>query len=298
MHLPTINPNGIVNGTDLSPNEITVGTTVTIFGNSFGPADTVLVVQGTRQFTVEAGSPWWYDSPTQINATLPSTLVPGLATVYVLTSAGLRSAGQTFTMHLPTINPNGIVNGTDLSPNEITVGTTVTIYGNSFGPADTVLVVQGTSQYTVKAGSPWWYDSPTQINASLPDTLVPGQATVYVLTSAGLRSAGQTFTMHLPTINPNGVVNGSDYSPNDIYAGTTVTIFGNSFGPADTVLVVQGTRQYTVKAGSPWWYDSPTQINATLPSTLVPGLATVYVLTSAGLRSNGQPIIIQPIIIQ
>jgi hypothetical protein len=68
-----------------------------------------------------------------------------------------------------------------------------------------------------------------------------------------------------PVINANAVVNGTDWSPNDIAAGTTVTIFGSGFVSPDTVLVVQGSSQYTIKAGSLWWHDSPTQINATLP---------------------------------
>jgi hypothetical protein len=193
----------------------------------------------------------------------------------------------------PVINPNGVVNGS--SPNAISAGSVVAIYGKGFASPDTVLVVQGGRPYSIAAGSLWWYDSPTQINAILPSTLVPGLATVYVQNAVGLLSNGQTITVHVPTINPNGVVNGTDYSPNDITAGTTVSIFGNGFGPPDSVLVVQGLRQYTVKAGSDWWYDSPTQINATLPGLLVPGLATIYVVDVGGVRSNGRTITIQPV---
>jgi hypothetical protein len=157
-----------------------------------------------------------------------------------------------------------------------------------------VLVVQGSSQYTIKAGSLWWHDSPTQINATLPGTLALGRATVYVRSATGVLSNGQTITIHVPTINPNAVVNGTDWSPNDIAAGTTVTIFGYGFVSPDTVLVVQGSSQYTIKAGSLWWHDSPTQINATLPGTLALGQATVYVRSATGVLSNGQTITIQP----
>jgi hypothetical protein len=194
----------------------------------------------------------------------------------------------------PVINSNAVVNGTDWSPNDIAAGTTVTIFGSGFVAPDTVLVVQGSSQYTIKAGSLWWHDSPTQINATLPGTLALGQATVYVQSATGVLSNGQTIAIHAPTINPNAVVNGTDWSPNDIAAGTTVTIFGSGFVAPDTVLVVQGSSQYTIRAGSLWWHDSPTQINATLPGTLLPGQATVYVRSATGVFSNGQTITIQP----
>ena len=97
-----------------------------------------------------------------------------------------------------------------------------------------------------------------------------------------------------PVINTGGVVNGVDYSADDIHPGTVVAIFGEWFLPADTVTVTQGSAQYTIGAGSPWWYDSGGQINATLPTSLQPGPATVTVTTSAGQQSNAAPITIQP----
>ena len=101
-------------------------------------------------------------------------------------------------------------------------------------------------------------------------------------------------TFAAPVINNGGVVNGVTYSASDIHPGTTVAIFGEWFLPPGTVVVTQGSTQYTIGAGSTWWYDSGGQINATLPGSLQVGSATVTVVTSAGQDSNAAPININP----
>lgn len=73
-----------------------------------------------------------------------------------------------------------------------------------------------------------------------------------------------------PRINPGGVVNGTDYSTN-IHPGTVVAIFGTNFRQPDKVIVRQSQRLWEIQFGSPWWYDSPQQINASLPVTCNPG---------------------------
>jgi hypothetical protein len=68
----------------------------------------------------------------------------------------------------------------------------------------------------------------------------------------------------LPRINVGGILNpdGWNYT---IRACTPVAIFGRFF-PPDQVIVRQGSRQWSpIGPGTPWWYDSPSQINASLP---------------------------------
>jgi hypothetical protein len=89
-----------------------------------------------------------------------------------------------------------------------------------------------------------------------------------------------------PLINQGGVVNGVNYDANDIHPGTTVAIFGANFIPADSVVVVQDGNPISIGAGSAWWYDSSGQINATLPTSLHAGGASVYVQTSVGQNTN------------
>ena len=106
--------------------------------------------------------------------------------------------------------------------------------------------------------------------------------------------AAKAATFAAPVINDGGVVNGVDYSASDIHPGTTVAIFGEWFLPPDTVIVDQGASEWAIGAGSAWWYDSGGQINATLPSDIQPGSATVTILTSAGQYSNAAPVTINP----
>jgi hypothetical protein len=126
----------------------------------------------------------------------------------------------------------------------------------------------------------------------LAATAAAASLVLAVPASAIARAHPSTFAP--PTINNGGVVNGTTYSASDIYPGTTVAIFGEWFLPPDTVVVTQGSAQYTIGAGSTWWYDSGGQINATLPSSLQAGSATVTVVTSAGQDSNAAPITINP----
>jgi hypothetical protein len=97
-----------------------------------------------------------------------------------------------------------------------------------------------------------------------------------------------------PLVNQGGVVNGVNYDANDIHPGTTVAIFGANFIPADSVIVVQDGNPISIGAGSAWWYDSSGQINATLPTSLHAGGASVYVQTSVGQNTNVVAITIQP----
>jgi hypothetical protein len=93
------------------------------------------------------------------------------------------------------------------------------------------------------------------------------------------------------TINAGGVVNGLDYTTH-IPQGSVVAIFGASFaGTGDVVHLWANGMRYTIGAGSPAFYDSAAQINATLPAGVVTSEALVYV-TSSGVDSNGQLITI------
>lgn len=81
----------------------------------------------------------------------------------------------------------------------------------------------------------------------------------------------------LPTVNPDGVVDAVEYNHN-IRPCETVALFGNGFEPPNRVVVRQNGRTWYLGAGSPWWYESSGQINATLPCDLQPnGYASISV---------------------
>jgi hypothetical protein len=129
--------------------------------------------------------------------------------------------------------------------------------------------------FELSQGHCWWKGSQYSVPVNAPTNLEGWQLT------------------ELPTINSGGVVNGSDYSAGDIHPNTTVAVFGQGFAPSDRVLVYDGGVQYTIAAGSPYWYDSTGQINATLPN-LPSGSATLSVVASTGRQSNSIPITINP----
>lgn len=98
-----------------------------------------------------------------------------------------------------------------------------------------------------------------------------------------------------PSIYRGGIVNGVNYSANDIHPTTVVAIFGDYFEPTDTVLVTQNGFTQSISYGTEWFYDSFQQINASLASiSLVPGTASVRVRAGNGRISNARTITIQP----
>jgi hypothetical protein len=298
---PRINPNGVLNPNAADASgawtaaNIQPGSLVAIFGDRFThPGDRVTVSQGTATWTIGPGSPGWFDTYNQINATLPANLQPGQAQVEVVNLHGRRSARATITIVPlgPLINPDGVTNpGAGYTGQDIQPGTVAAIFGSNFVPGtDKVLITaQGGAQFTVQSGSFGWYDSAGQINFQVPTNLPPGQATVRVQNGKGT-SYPATITVAIldPRINPGGVVNpNANYTTNNIRAGTLVAIFGDRFThPGDRVIVSQGTATWTIGPGSPGWFDTYNQINATLPTGLQPGQAQVRVVNLHGRQSE------------
>lgn len=96
-----------------------------------------------------------------------------------------------------------------------------------------------------------------------------------------------------PQINQGGVLDGVDWS-RQISAGEVISIFGTGFaGTGNTVRLQANGRRYVIRAGSPAWYESPTQINARLPAD-ISGTMVVYVRHANGLDSNSQAIALVP----
>ena len=93
----------------------------------------------------------------------------------------------------PSINQGGIVNG-DPGPDQWTQnihpGTTMSIFGSNFSwGGNVVSVVQGNQLYLIGNGSQYWYESPYQINAMLPN--ISGQALVFVTNGSAMDSKAQ-----------------------------------------------------------------------------------------------------------
>ncbi|MDX6281413.1 MAG: hypothetical protein QOH03_2484 [Kribbellaceae bacterium] len=96
-------------------------------------------------------------------------------------------------------------------------------------------------------------------------------------------------------INDGGVVQGRTFTP-VIHQGDVISIFGTNFSPTgNAVWIKQNGVFRSIRAGGSWWYESPAQINATLPAAVVAGdKITVYVTRADGRDSNGQLITVLP----
>ncbi|MFC5825129.1 hypothetical protein [Nonomuraea insulae] len=97
------------------------------------------------------------------------------------------------------------------------------------------------------------------------------------------------------SINAGGVVNGKTFKA-VIHPGDVISIFGSNFSASGNIVwIKQGAKIYQVRAGSSWWHESASQINATLPAGVVAGRnLNVYVTRSDGRASNGQLIDVTP----
>jgi hypothetical protein len=95
------------------------------------------------------------------------------------------------------------------------------------------------------------------------------------------------------SINPGGVVDAVTFKP-VIHPGAVISAWGNFSDTGNTVHLRQGATELTVAAGSPTWFESATQINATLPQAIGLGPLLVYVRGADGVDSNGQLVTITP----
>jgi uncharacterized protein (TIGR03437 family) len=120
-------------------------------------------------------------------------------------------------------------------------------------------------------------------------------ANAFLLTMSGLSVVAlqQADARKKPAINPNGVVNGANFS-SSISPGALISIFGANL--ADQAAAASDLPLPTVLGGScvtfndvtlPLLSVSPAQINAQLPATAVPGATAVVVRSlMTGLQSD------------
>jgi hypothetical protein len=302
---PNIQPGSVTNPDEgYTPDNIVAGTVVAIFGQRFtAGGDKVIFAQNGQVYTVGAGSPHWYDSPTQINVMVPEVLQPGQAQVTVVNVHGNLSDPVTFTINDPRPRISSVVEPVGWRADRLMPGVAATIFGDRFRPGeDKVVIVQGTAPpILIEAGSALWHDSRRQINLTLPSSLQAGQAQIYVRHNKGLSDPFTvTIVKTAPTIVPNGVLNPAAQDPfgrwtaNGMKSGVLVAILGDFFtpSPGDRVAVRQNGVTRQAPPGSPGWFDSASQINVVLPAGLVPGPAEVLVTNATGLQSAPAPITI------
>ncbi|HYE72541.1 MAG TPA: hypothetical protein VEF04_04385, partial [Blastocatellia bacterium] len=153
--------------------------------------------QGLRQYSIPRDNPaYFYESATQINASLPKGLRPGIALVYVQDSSGVESNGPIITLtcdSCPTIanvidSPKGI--------NEFHPSSVIKISGSRFSPSGNTVAVEQRDNTTnfyrfVIPQSDILQESTNQITARLPNNLIISQATAFIVTNAEGRESNE-----------------------------------------------------------------------------------------------------------
>jgi IPT/TIG domain len=224
--------------TGFSPGSAAAGSTVLVDGTGFGSVTSVKVNGVAASFTRL--------SALQVRLTVPAAASSG--TISVTTGGGTATSAATLFV-LPKV--------TGFTPSSAAVGATVTINGNAFGGASSVLfngVVAVPATVT-----------PTKVTVVVPADASTGKLTV--VTGPGSGQSIGTFKV-LPKL--------TSFTPGSGAAGDSVTIAGSGFTDVSAVKLNGVAAGFTA--------DSDHQITATVPATATTG--KVSVVTAGGTATS------------
>jgi hypothetical protein len=184
--------------TSFAPASGAAGASVTIAGSGFTDVSAVKLNGVTAGFTV--------DSDHQITATVPAAATSGKLSV--VTAGGSATSATSFLV-VPTI--------TGFNPGSAAAGSTVTVDGTGFGGVTSVKVNGTTASFTKL--------SALQVRLTVPAGASSG--TISITTGGGTATSAATLAV-LPKV--------TGFTPSAAAVGATVTINGNAFGGASSVL--------------------------------------------------------------
>jgi len=250
---------------------------------------------------------FFYESPSQINFSMPAQRRTGFARVYVTDARGYDSNAQTIAVtcnDCPYFASCGLVEA-NYQTLQIAPGDVVTLTGQRFSPSgNTIVIEQRVTQQTFQKWTlhDFVSESATQINLKLPNDLVPERETVLYIINAQGRESTETI---LPVSQPcpsggcparlkicQGVL---PETAAGFAAGQPASIFGRFAPSGNKVILEQVDRQnrvyrYELAAGTPAWAESDKQILFTLPTNLFAGRLLIYVTDAQGRESRAQEI--------
>ncbi|MBK7408017.1 MAG: IPT/TIG domain-containing protein [Saprospirales bacterium] len=169
----------------ISPDPLTAGGTVTIFGTNFTSTGNSVTIGGVPASILS-------ETPTQIVATVPADVCPGA--IVVTTACSQTSNAFPYGVTAPSI--------VSISPDPLTVGGTVTIFGTNFTSTGNSVTIGGFSAAITS-------ESITEIQATVPNLNDACSAGVVVTTACSLvsntinASAVETIP---PTLNCPGAI--------------------------------------------------------------------------------------------
>jgi hypothetical protein len=247
-HLDVATPVGIAHSagtfrvlpriTSVGPGSGPAGTTVTISGSGFTDVSAV-------KFNGVAATAPSVDSDHQITAQVPATATSGRITV---TTLGGTAASSTTFLAVPTI--------TGFGPPAAAPGSPVVVTGTGFGGVSAVTVNGVRAGFSVL--------SRTQLRLTVPASATDGP--IAVTTAGGTATSAATLLV-LPRV--------ASFAPTAAPVGTQVTIFGNAFTGATSVLF-NGVVAL------------PATVTPTLITVLVPADASTGKLTVVTPSGSGQ----------
>jgi hypothetical protein len=235
--------------TGFAPGSAAAGASVTVDGTGFGTVTSVKVNGVAASFTRL--------SALQVRLTVPAAASTG--TISVTTAGGTATSAAALTV-LPKV--------TGFTPSAAAVGATVTINGNAFGGASSVLF-NGVAAV------------PATVSAAKVTVVVPAGAStgkLTVVTGAGSGQSTGTFKV-LPKL--------TSFTPASGAAGDSVTIAGSGFTDV-TAVKLNGV------AAAGYTVDSDHQITATVPATATSGKLSV--VTAGGTATSATSFLAVPTI--
>src|SRR5215470_13423321 len=274
--------------------------------------NTVTFNQLARRFELQRDNTnFLIESPSRINFSLPPARRPGPAWVYVTDARGIDSNGEQITLSCPDcpqFSPCGLVNAEDQTYH-FYPGAVITITGSKFSLSGNSIVIgelqpgQITNNRVVPREN-ILFESPTQIEARLPDDLAPSyQTLLQVVNQQGLESSEYLIGIGAPCEDcpPRWRACQPIFSEaGDKYLAGTITTLAGRFRETGNKVVVeqfdQQTRlyQHTLTQGDPGWSESDSRIRFALPANLFPGRALVYMIDPQGRETGAHEITISP----
>ncbi|MBL8186373.1 MAG: hypothetical protein JNK38_00110 [Acidobacteria bacterium] len=252
----------------------------------------------------------FYESPTQINFSMPAARRTGWTRVYVTDARGFVSNAQAIPItcqSCPSFTSCGILE-TNYQTMQMAPGDTITLSGNQFSPTgNTVVIEQRVTQHTFQK---WTLTQPNLLSESasqlvlkLPNDLVPERETIlYVTNAQGLESAESSIPISShctdcpPRLKP--CLAFQPQSGMEFRAGQAATVTGRFPASGNKIVLEQSDKtnrlyRYEV-AGGQFWEESDKRIRFALPTTLFAGRALLYVMDSTGRESRAQEITVSP----
>ena len=252
----------------------------------------------------------FYESPTQINFSMPASRRSGWTRVYVTDARGFVSNSQAIPIacaDCPRFTSCGILE-TNYQTLQIAPGDTVTLSGNPFSPSgNTVVIEQRVTQQTFQkwmlTQANFISESASQIVLKLPTDLVPERETaLYLINAQGRESVESIIPISQPCTDcPPRLKPCLAFMPesgNEFRAGQAATVTGR-FPASGKKLVIEQTdktnRLYRYEvAGGNFWEESDKRIRFALPATLFAGRALLYVVDATGRESRAHEIVVSP----